>query len=235
MDVFSCIFTVTCSVILPITLAVILCVRKKGIWKPLLFGTLTFSFFQVLIRVPLLSLALPNQEWFILMSSTQPLLYALFLGGTAALFEEGGRFLVMSLFLKKHRSTLDGIAFGVGHGGFEAVIFVGINAVAMLVLSSFPSEPSLVFAGGVERLSTLAIQIGFSVMVMKTVREKNYLWLLLAFAIHTLIDFGAVMAADSVNVWTIEAAIFVVALFMAWFVFKEYKKTSSDISKSKET
>jgi len=232
MDIFSCIFVIICSIILPIVITVIFCVRKKETWKPILFGALTFSFFQVLIRVPLLQLVLPNEAWYILMSSTQPTLYALFLGGTAALFEEGGRFIVMSLFLKKHRSTLDGIAFGVGHGGIEAMLFVGISAIAMLLTSTFPSTPSSVFAGGVERLSTMVIQIGLSVMVMKTVREKNYWWLLLAFAIHTIIDFGAVLASGNLTVWTIEAAIFAVALFMAWFIYKEYKKIAPTIPRS---
>jgi len=235
MNIFSSIFAVLCSVILPIVLTVIFCVRKKGIWKPILFGALTFSFFQVLIRVPLLQLVFPKEAWFILMSSTQPVLYALFLGGTAALFEEGGRFVVMSLFLKRQRSTLDGIAFGVGHGGIEAILFVGISAFAMLFMSTFPSSPSSVFAAGVERLSTLVIQIGFSVMVMKTVREKNYLWLLIAFVIHTVIDFGAVMLNGNLNVWVLEALILAVALLMGWFVYKEYKKSTLSLPKNNES
>ncbi len=227
MDIFSCIFLIICSIILPITITVIFCVRKKEAWKPILFGALTFTFFQVILRFTLLNSILPNEEWYIIMSSAQPVLYALFLGGTAALFEEGGRFIVMSLFLKKQRSTLDGIAFGVGHGGIEAIFIVGINAVAMLLMSVFPADTGSMFAGGVERVSTIVIQIGFSVLVMKTVREKNYLWLILAFVIHALIDFGAVMSAGVLNVWTIEAAIFFAALVTAWFVYKEYKKTKT--------
>lgn len=224
MNILGSVFAIICSVALPITLVVIFCVRKKGIWKPILFGALTFPFFQVLIRIPLLQLVFPRESWYVLMRDTQPVLYALFLGGTAALFEEGGRFVVMSLFLKKHRGTSDGIAFGVGHGGIEAILFVGIGAFAALLSSAFAATPSEMFAGGVERLSTLMLQIGFSVMVMKTIREKNYLWLLLAFVIHTVIDFGAVMLFGNLNVWVLEAGIFVVALLMAWFVYEEFKR-----------
>lgn len=227
MDMISCIFKIVCSVLLPIVLTVILCVRKKGIWKPILLGALTFTVFQAILRFTLLYAILPKESWYILMTSTQPILYALFLGGTAALFEEGGRFIVLSLFLKKQRSTLDGISFGIGHGGIEAMLLVGISAVMMLITSTFTAAPSDMMASGVERLSTLVIQIGFSVMVMKTIREKNYWWLLLALAIHTIIDFGAVLASGNLNVWTIEAAIVAVALFMAWFIYKEYKKTAA--------
>ena len=234
MDIFSCIFTIICSIVLPIVVTVVFCIRKKETWKPILFGALTFTVFQVFIRVPLLQFVIKNEAWYILMSSTQPVLYTLFLGGTAALFEEGGRFMVMSLFLKKQRSTLDGIAFGVGHGGIEAMFVVGINAVATL-LSAYSASPSSMFASGVERLSTMVIQIGFSVMVMKSVREKNYLWLILAFVIHTLIDFGSVMMTYDLNVWTIEVVIIASAFLMAWFIYKEYKKTDGEIPKSKES
>lgn len=224
MENFSSIFTTLCAAVLPIALAVVLCVRKKGVWKPILFGALTFCFFQVLVRIPLLQLVLRNQAWYIAFSQTQPILYALFLGATAALFEEGGRFVVMSLFLKKQRSPLDGVAFGVGHGGIEALLFAGINAILMLATQTFTATPNLIFAGGVERLSAMAMQIGFSVMVMKSVREKNILWLLLAFAIHTVSDFGVVLAANSLNIWVIEAAVAAVAVSMAWFVVREFKK-----------
>ena len=101
MDVLSCIFVIICSIILPIVITVIFCVRKKETWRPILFGALTFTVFQVFMRVPLMQFVLKDEAWYILMSSAQPTLYALFLGGTAALFEEGGRFAVMSLFLKK--------------------------------------------------------------------------------------------------------------------------------------
>ena len=226
MENFSSIFTALCAAVLPIALAVMLCVRKKGIWKPILFGALTFCFFQVLTRIPLLQLVLARQAWFIAMSAAQPIPYALFMGATAALFEEGGRFIVMSLFLKKQRSPLDGVAFGVGHGGIEALLFAGINAVFMLATQIFSSTPNVIFAGGVERLSAMTLQIGFSVIVMKSVRERKPLWLLLAFAIHTVTDFGVLLALNTLDIWVIEAAILAVAILMALFVVKEYKKSS---------
>lgn len=229
MYIFSCIFTIITAIVLPITLAVIFCVKKPESWKPLLFGALTFIVFQVLTRLPILGMVLPQKAWFEVFTTTQPALYALFLGGTAALFEEGGRFLVISLFLKKQRSTLDGVAFGVGHGGIEAMLIAGINAVALLLSSSELAVPNLIFAGGVERLSTLAVQIALSVMVMKGIRERKYIWLLIAFLIHTSVDFGAVLATqNSVDTWAIELVLFAAAIAMAFFVMKEYKKGNPD-------
>ncbi|MEA4893885.1 MAG: YhfC family glutamic-type intramembrane protease [Oscillospiraceae bacterium] len=231
MEILSSIFAIVCSFILPVVLAVIFCVRRKGIWKPILFGALTFIVFQVLTRIPLIQLVLPYQAWYITLANTQPIICALFLGGTAALFEEGGRYLVMALFLKKNRSTSDGIAFGVGHGGIEAVLLVGIGAVIMLFTKPFPSTPILMFARGIERVSTLMLHIGWSVMVMKSLREKNLWWLLLAFAMHTIIDFAALTFINSIGIWELEAAIFAVALPTAWFVLREYKKTDGLLPK----
>ena len=82
--------------------------------------------------------------------------------------------------------------------------------------------------GGAERVFALAAQIGFSVRVMKSVREKKPLWLLLAFVLHTLVDFGAAYAAgflgDGASVWAIEVCVGLFAAAMLWFVWKEWKR-----------
>ena len=105
----------------------------------------------------------------------------------------------------------------------------------MLLTPTDLASSAAIAASGVERLSTLAIQIGFSVMVMKSVREKNYLWLLLAFIIHTVLDFGVMLISGGISIWIIEAGVFAAALGMAWFAFREYKKISADLPERKES
>lgn len=226
-NILAGIFLACCALILPLTVTVVLCVRHRGIWQSILFGALTFSFFQILIRIPLLQFVLGKQAWFIAFSASQPFLYALFLGVTAALFEEGGRFIIMSLFLKKRRTTLDGFAFGIGHGGIEAILFAGINALMMVLSESFPSAQNLIIASGVERLSAMMMHVAFSIMVIKCLREKNGWWLLLAFAIHTLVDFIAVYTVDAMGVWPLEIVLLVFAAAMAWFVYREFKNPTA--------
>lgn len=229
MYLFSWCFALFCSLILPLTLAVELCVRKKGTWRPLLCGALTFTVFQGFVRLPVLT-ALARTDWYSGFETSDPALYALFLGATAALFEEGGRWLVMHIFLKKRRSVRDGIAFGAGHGGIEAIAVLGVTALANIIGAGSLSvgEWSLVLAGGAERLFALAAQIGFSVMVMESVREKKPLWLLLAFALHMLIDFGAAYAAgflcDSASVWALEVCIGLFGAGMLRFTWKAWKQ-----------
>ena len=229
MYTFAWIFALVCSLVLPIALAAELCVRRKGSWKPLLFGALTFTVFQGFLRIPLLSL-LGTEAWFQALQGAEPAVYTLFLGATAALFEEGGRWLVMRFLLKKQRSVRDGIVFGAGHGGIEAIVILGMTSAATLVsgAAADAGSLSLVFAGGAERVFAFAAQIGFSVMVMKSVHEKKPLWLLLAFALHTLVDFGAAFASaflgDGASVWAVEVCVGLFAAGMLWFVWREWKR-----------
>lgn len=229
MYIFSWIFALFCALILPVGLAVELCVRRKQGWKPLLFGALTFTVFQGFARLPALS-ALSGLDWYKTLQSAQPATYTLFLGATAALFEESGRWLVMRFLLKKQRGVMDGVAFGVGHGGIEAVVIMGVTALFSLLSGGGITEtdPSLVLAGGFERLFMLAAQIGFSVMVLKAVREKKPLWLLLAFVVHTLLAFAIAYSAgylgDRSGVWSIEIVVGLLAAGMAWFTWMEWKR-----------
>lgn len=226
MGLFSSLFLVFAALVLPIAAAVWLAVKRKGYLKPILLGVLTFFLFQVATRIPLLQIVLGKSVWFSLFSMTQPVLYALFLGATAALFEEGGRWIIMTVLMDNKHRLNDGIAFGVGHGGFEAVLLVGINALYSLITNGASSMPWLTSAGGIERVFTMVVQIAFSVMVLKSVALKRPLWLLLAFALHTFIDMGAVvMQVAGASVLLIEAAIGVFAVIMLLFVVVEYKNS----------
>lgn len=224
MKVISGLFTVFCALLLPLGAAVYLCSRKKGFWKPVLTGAITFFVFQILIRLPIIQLVLPHMPWYLKMSINQPLLYALFIGATAGLAEEFGRYITMRLFLKNNVRVADGIAFGVGHGGIEAILLVGINTLIVLLVASRSISPGLMFAGGIERIATLMLHICWSVMVMKSMWEKKSVWLFVAFFTHTIIDGGVVYASVfGLSVRVIETVVFLCALCALAFIIKEYK------------
>lgn len=230
MIIAGIVFTVLCSLVLPIALAVYLCLKRKGYWKALLSGTLCFIVFQVLTRIPLIQFVLPKMDWYLTLSLSNPLLNILFLAITASLFEELGRYIVMRVFLKKHLTVSDSLAFGVGHGGIEAVLLVGISYLVALITQP-PAmisvlTGSLAFAAGLERLFTMAVHIGLSVMVMKSVREHKIAPLLLALLIHALIDFVPIYALHvlGTNLWIVEGMIAVSGIALAWYSYNEYKK-----------
>lgn len=221
----SCVFAVVVSIALPMGAAIYLVSKKKGYLKPVLLGALTFVVFQMIIRVPILQGVLPNMQWFILMTSSQSLLTALFLGGTAALAEIGGRYLIMTLFMKNRRRFCDGLAFGIGHGGIEAILIVGINIILALIISGGTDSNATTLTAGLERIFTMISQTAWSVMVLTGIKQQKIGWVLLAFGLHMLMDsLIVVMSAYNMSVFIIEAVLATFAAVMLVYLFSEYKK-----------
>ena len=246
MITIASLFTFVCSAVLPIGIAIFLCLQKKGYWKPILFGAITFFVFQILIRVPILQLVLPQMEWFLKMQSADYFSYSLFLGSTAALFEEVGRFVVIKLFLKKHHTFVDGLAFGIGHGGIEALLFAGINSILIVILSlqSSVNATSMV-AGGFERLFAMLWHVAFTLMVFRSIRGSDndgipsgkgllnakLFWFVAAFLSHFLLDAITVYAMYlGASILIIEIGLAISCIIPGCYLYWEYRnyKIKSD-------
>lgn len=119
------IFTLAVSVGLPLGALFYLLVRRRVLLRPFLAGVGTFLLFQLLLRIPLLGW-LRGWDGLALLAFRSPWLYALFLALTAALFEEGGRYLAARLLLKGRTGCGEAMAFGLGHWGLEALALVGL-------------------------------------------------------------------------------------------------------------
>lgn len=205
---------------LPIGGAVMLMRRKKGAGKAFLFGMLAFIVSQPLLRLPLLQLVLPQYAWFAVLQ-LNPWLYGLFLGLTAGLFEETARWIAIRFFLKEKTNIEHGLSFGLGHGGVEAMLFVGLQFVYMLFLlimgkgALLPVGAGTVFVSSLERLSAILFHIGASLLVMHGVRRKKVRYLAAAILLHTLLDAPIVIlqAVFGVGVAGIEAYVALLAIF----------------------
>ena len=237
-------FSLAVSVLFPIILAVLVYRQRRfPAWVPLV-GALVFLVFQILTRIPLLQL-LATMPWYRLMATNLPLI-ALFLGFTAGLFEEVGRWVGMRLLMSRHLTTADGIAYGIGHGGFEALTLSGlvmINDIAIslminsgtfmqslgatlgqsqaqTILNTLVNTPYYLFAvSGVERIMAIIIQIALSLLVLISVRARRPVFLIYAILLHTLLDFGAVVLSAQPNkfLWT-ELWTFVCAVAGLFFI-----------------
>lgn len=170
----------------------------------------------------------------------------------AGIFEEVGRFIIMKFALKKFRRWKDGLAFGIGHGGIEAILLVGINSIVMLVFAFminkgiFESlllngqtaeafEPIkdqltngsvfLVLLGGIERISAIAIHLGLSILVLYAIRNRKVLYLIYAILIHALFDFPAALYQAGVikNIYIVEAIIAVIGIGSIIWTIKSRK------------
>jgi uncharacterized membrane protein YhfC len=157
-----------------------------------------------------------------------PLVYIIYGVLMAGVFEETARFVCFKILKKKYQGVKTGLAYGLGHGGIEAIIVGGlamVNAVIFSVIlnlgmaetitADLPGEvlaqvetqiemlttspPYLFLLGGLERIFALGIQISLSIIVYYSVYGKKKWWLYpLAIGLHALIDIPA--AAMQVSV-----------------------------------
>ena len=176
-------------------------------------------------RIPLLNVMSANPE-FISFAQNNMLLYSLFLGFSAALFEEMGRFIVMHFGLKKQQTTKNAIIFGVGHWACEAALLVGFSYVLQAFIYGFAGMDANVIFGGLERMFVLPIHVAASIMVMHFVREKKLRYLFMALAMHTIIDAALIplQLLFANNIILLEGYVLVAGLLAAYYVYSYVSK-----------
>lgn len=235
---------------IPCLAAFFLVRRGKGGFRPVGIGVVGFILSQV-GHIPFNSyLLLPGLErWGINLTAqagVDLLILGVAAGLSAGLFEELARYLIFRFWLKKDSTASMPWKYGIGHGGVEAIL-TGLLALYALiqvltlsgegVLAGFPADQvdlirsqldaywavpwHLSLLGAWERISALLFHLGASVFVYKSVREKNFLWLLVAILGHTLLNAFAVIAAAKMDLVLLEALLFAFAcgwVLWAWLV-----------------
>lgn len=143
------------------------------------------------------------------------ILYAVYGGLMAALFEETGRYIAMR-FLVKPMDFPNAFMYGAGHGGVEAINSGTMSAqLATLdakkaadtaaALSALWTTPSLTFfAGGVERIIAVVLHLSLSILVFQSIRKKSQKDLLNAYLFHFVIDSLSVLLSAVASVWVVE-------------------------------
>ena len=222
MELLADLFTVLVTLILPCLLLLYFILVKRRYLLAFIIGVLTFTIFQVLTRMPLLQLVLPKMDWYFTFVYGYTTWYVLFLGITAALFEEIGRYIMMRLFLKNNHRFGDAVSFGLGHGGIEAILFVGINALNVLILyHGVTGDPLSMFYAGLERASTMVVHVFWSVLVMKAIVDQKRRYLFLAIIMHALVDSLAVLLQlEGASILSIELIMVAVAVVSIVWLLK---------------
>lgn len=219
---------------IPIGLVIFLTRRWKMGWRIWWIGVATFVLSQV-GHIPFNALVgnLLNNTGMVYWSPlAQRIFNALFLGLSAGLFEEGARYLILRFWAKDARSWRNGVLFGAGHGGAEAIIFGVLVLVSYISLLSMRNADlaSIVPAsqldlarqqvdaywsapwyatlmGALERFFTIPIQIAMASLVMRAFIRKNISWLFLAVGYHAVVDASAVLLINYVGTYWLEAIV----------------------------
>ena len=155
------------------------------------------------------------------------ILYAVYGGLMAALFEETGRYIAMR-FLVKPLDFPNAFMYGAGHGGVEAMLLCGVASISNVAsavminsgtmsaqLATLDAEkaadtaawttPSLTFfAGGVERIIAVVLHLSLSILVFQSIRKKAPMELVRAYMFHFVIDSLSVLLSAVASVWVVE-------------------------------
>lgn len=222
---------------IPIIGLLLLRKRTEFVIRPFLFGMAAFFVSQILIRIPLLQFVLPNFKWFLTLQ-VNTYAYGLFLGISAGIFEETTRFICLRYFLTNRTSLGDGLAFGLGHGGIEAMLLVGINSLAAMILYPLGnldlsgSGYLSILTGGIERVFAISFHIGATLVILYGIKvNKPFRFLTLAILLHGLIDSTSVILPAAYHVGTLglETVIMIssfLVLSLGLWLFKRKKDTN---------
>lgn len=223
-------------------LAVVVRRRVGGRWSTLGWGGLAFAGAQV-VRLPVLALAptfVPFPEAVIVLAVV-----------TSGLAEEPARWLVLRFLARRDRAWRDGVLFGVGHGGIEALLVVGVSFVGTLVLLVASDailaevEPDLAGAatairaqldaaraapftpllGLWERALAITFHIAASLLVLRSVRDRRPQLLLAAIALHIGFNgVGAVAVYAGLAPVLVEVLLSVLAIGLVALIARERRR-----------
>ncbi len=116
-------------------IALLICYKKKGAdVLPFFVGCAVFIVFALILEALVHNVVLKGPAGATIQGNT--LLYALYGGFMAGLFEETGRFVAFKTVLKKRLGNdRNALMYGAGHGGIEAILLLGLAYISNLVMS----------------------------------------------------------------------------------------------------
>ncbi|MFL0197461.1 YhfC family intramembrane metalloprotease [Clostridium sp. WILCCON 0269] len=216
--------------------------------KSVLVGVLIFVIFsQILEKLLHYFVLTKNLQTAVLLKN--PWLFMIYGGLAAGIFEEVGRYVGFKFLLKGQRDWKDGIAYGIGHGGIEAILIGGVGSIQNIVYSnlinsgtfekvlsvkvpasmlatiknSLVNTPFYMFGFiGIERILVLPLQIALSLVVLYGIKKDKKIYLLYAIIIHAIIDFPAALyqAGKVKSIFLVEGGVLVIAIISLIFIIK---------------
>ena len=234
-SIMGMVISLIISVGLPIALVIVWKKKTKSSLKSFFIGAGTFVVAALVLESIFHSIVFKITGDAIIGNM---IIYGIYGGLAAGVFEETGRLVAMKLFMKKTCDKENAIMYGIGHGGIEAIIIVGLTEVSNiltsimintgaleLTLKQLPddmvttvvqqlsalwtTEAYAFYLGGIERISAIILHICLSYMVYLAVKNIKYIIFVLAIAIHMLVDAGTVIL---VNVCGMNMIVFEVVL-----------------------
>ncbi len=115
--------------VFPLIVLIVLKKKEKFSIKPVLIGAAVFIVFAMILERLLHMVVIGNNL------ITNSVLFSIYAALTAGVFEETGRFIAFKTLLKRNTEWKNGLAYGIGHGGIEAILIGAVTGVQYLVFS----------------------------------------------------------------------------------------------------
>lgn len=184
------------GIIIPAAAAVVFKLKNREAWLPSVFiGAGTFFVFAMILEQILHTVMLPIVQKNIVLTCVYGAL-------AAGVFEETGRFAAYKTLMKRHYSTKNAVYTGIGHGGCEAAILVGVNfigyAVTALSVNALGVDKfvELSVAGNAELAQTLRAQLdGIAAITAVTAFQAVY-ERIIAMVFHVCMSVAVYKAAS---------------------------------------
>lgn len=206
------------AILIPITALIIFKLKNKDVKLRYFFiGAATFVVFALILEQIL--------HYFMLstIQNSGVVFYTLYGALCAGIFEETGRFLAFKLFCKNENDPRASIMYGLGHGGVEAVVLVGVTLISYAVTAmtvnalgtealfgALPDEQRWAAEAQIaaltdydmvstlvslaERILAIILHTALSVIVFASIKMKGKLWLYPAvIVLHALFDVPAAL------------------------------------------
>ncbi len=253
-SIIGMIFTLILSTVTPIAAFLIAAVKwkKKTNISSFFIGAATFILFAMVLERILHTVVLGTTGTLI---TGNIWLYALYGGLAAGLFEETGRFLAMKLCMKKNLNRENAILYGIGHGGIEAILLIGLTYVNNLVYSALINSGSLTaltasydaetqalllqqlsvlgttpsyqfYLAGVERIGAMLLHVILSYLVYLAVRNGKPLFYVSAIFLHAILNAAIVIVAAKISA-VLSEVILLAAVGIIGFLLYRHEKSAA--------
>ena len=128
----ACWASAALCIVLPIALLVIVRVKTHRGLLAALTGALCFTVSALVLEQLLHSIVFSSFPTLI----QSPGLYTAYACLAAGVFEETARYLGLSLLCRRDASLVTGFAYGIGHGGIEAILLAGTTSLSNAIVLS---------------------------------------------------------------------------------------------------
>lgn len=252
-SIIGMLFTLLISLIVPIAACIVLALKwkKKVRISSFFIGACTFILFAMILErifhtfiFRITGTLITGNTW----------LYAVYGGLAAGLFEETGRLVAMKFFMKDTLNRENAILYGVGHGGIEAILLIGLTYVNNLIysllinsgaltnlLSTYDADaqqtviqqlnvlgtlPSLQFyLAGIERIGAMLFHVVLSYLIYLAVSRNNLKLYALSIFLHGFLNAGVVILSRMVSVLLSEIIMLLAVVLLAVVLYR-YEKGS---------